>query len=151
MKILLAFILATLVFIAYTLYTNSSSQLSLSPNLPPQVEENSPTLADPTPTTDPHPGWLSYTHPTLGFTISYPPTYKIVEDNYGWPKAVFMLYAGGQSYDLVIEKWDTLAQYQAKYPNANNVTLLNDSSFYYSLLNMNYSPEVDDIISTFKL
>jgi len=152
MKILLSLILVTLIFIAYNLYTGNltpqTSDLNKAPSESLLVDSPTP---PPSPTDNPHPDWLSYTHPTLGFTISYPSNFKIVEDNYGWPKAVFMLYSGGQSYDLVIEKWDSLNEYQAKYPSSDNSILVNGPDYTYSLLNNNNQPIVDDIISTFNI
>ena len=148
MKIILAFILAVLVFIAYNLYQKPPQADLPSSSDSPQTEPLDETQ---TSSPNPHPDWLVYQDPNLGFQISYPSNYEIVEDNYGWPNAVFMLYSGGQSYELVIEKWDNSADYLQKYANNPNITVVQDASITYTLLNNNMQPEVTDIISTFKL
>lgn len=65
------------------------------------------------------PGWQTYTNSQYGFTISHPSDYKVLTDKdslYGWPNAVVLLYAGGQSYDVAIEVWDKEEEYKEKYP-----------------------------------
>lgn len=97
-------------------------------------------------------GWLTYKNEKYGFQISYPPNYKALTDKnnlYGWPKAVVLIYSGGQSYDLPIEVWDNASEYQAKYRNEPNLTVKKIGSKYITLVNTNGTPEVDEIISTF--
>jgi len=100
------------------------------------------------------PGWKAYTNSQYGFEISYPDNYKALTDAenlYGWPKAVVLLYSGGQSYDLPIEVWNTEAEYKAKYTDLANITVKTAGNKFITLSNMNMDPEVDQIISTFKL
>lgn len=107
------------------------------------------TTVTPVPTTKP--GWTTYKNTELGFEISFPDKYKTTDDSYGWPKSVLLLYSGGQSYDLAIEVWNSTAEYQAKYPaGTKNITVKNIDGKYLTLLNMNFKPEVDEIIATFK-
>lgn len=99
-------------------------------------------------------GWLTYTNDTYGFSVSYPPGYKALNDAenlYGWPKAVVLIYSGGQSYDLPVEIWDSAAEYQNKYKNQTNVTAHPVKGKVVTLTNTNYLPEVDQIIATFRL
>lgn len=98
-------------------------------------------------------GWLTYENQEYGFTISYPPNYQALDDSenlYGWPKAIVLIYGGGQSYDLPIEVWDTATEYQAKYTaQLSSLTVKQVGGKYITLLNMNNEPEVDQIIATF--
>ena len=99
-------------------------------------------------------GWLTYTNEDYGFAISYPLGYEALDDQenlYGWPNGVVLLYKGGQSYDLPMEVWNTVAEYEAKYPVAmmDTITAHQIGNYYITLNNQNDSPEVDQIISTF--
>jgi hypothetical protein len=105
----------------------------------------------PVSTADPTANWKTYTNSEYGFQIKYPDSYQIVSDNYGWPKAIFMLYKGGQSYDLVIEIWDKESDYKSKYENLQTTLVVKEvAGKFITLLNMNNEPEVDQIIATFK-
>lgn len=114
----------------------------------PKTTSPSPTVLA-TPTNKP--GWVEYSSEKYGFSISYPSTYRIVDDTYGWPKAVILLYKGGQSYDLPIEAWDSESEYQTKYKNQTNLVVKKVGTKFITLLNMNFEPEVDEIISTFSI
>lgn len=110
----------------------------------------------PTPQTQPvltKPGWQVYQNSQYGFTISYPQNYQALTDPdnlYGWPKAVVLFYAGGQSYDLVVEVWNSEAEYKAKYPPpTSNLTVKPADGKYITLLNQTNDPQVDEMISTF--
>ena len=99
-------------------------------------------------------GWLTYTNTEHGFEISYPPSYEALDDTenlYGWPDAVVLFYGGGQSYDLPVEAWESENDYQTKYPNAQNLTVHQIGNKYVTLVNVNFEPEVDQIIATFTL
>lgn len=122
------------------------------PTLTPRPPTPIPTsIPLPTPTPDPRASWTTYRNSDLGFEISYPPKQEVVEDTYGWPNAVFMLYGGGQSYSLVVEAWDAPEEYESKYEHQMDVlTIKNVNGKYITLLNMNDEEEVDRIIATFK-
>lgn len=107
--------------------------------------------SSPSTTPDPTVDWETYTNSKYGFQIKYPNSYKIVSDNYGWPKAIFMLYKGGQPYDLVIEVWDKESDYKSKYQNLQTTLVVKEVvGKFIILLNMNNEPEVDQIRSTFQ-
>jgi hypothetical protein len=99
-------------------------------------------------------GWLTYTNTQYGFEISYPEDFKALDDAenlYGWPDAVVLFYAGGQSYDMPVEVWDTKTEYENKYSTQiDNLTVKRVGDKYITLLNMNRQAEVDQIIETFK-
>lgn len=128
-------------------------------------EQASTTALTPTPTTQPETtepeettnipaGWLTYTNEEYGFAISYPSNYQALDDAnnlYGWPKGIVLFYGGGQSYDLPIEVWNTVAEYESKYPTQmDNLTVHQVGSKYITLLNANFKAEVDQIIATFR-
>lgn len=120
----------------------------------------------PTPITKPQPtemeentnipsGWLTYKNEVYGFEISYRGNYQALDDEtnlYGWPNGVVLIYGGGQSYDLPIEVWDTASEYENKYKlQMDDLTIKKVGNKYITLLNMNHTEEVDQIITTFKV
>ncbi len=140
---------------AYLLITQNQETVeqgtisTISPTLTPEPEpeETEETVSVPT-------GWLTYTNEEYGFAISYPSNYQALDDTnnlYGWPKGIVLFYGGGQSYDLPIEAWNTVAEYESKYPTSmDNLTVHQVGNKYITLLNANQEPEVDQIIATFR-
>ena len=110
------------------------------------IPTSTPTMSIPT-------GWSTFTSEKYGFSISYPTKYKALTDKdnlYGWPKGIVLFYAGGQSYDLVIEYWATQSECEKKYVGHTNFVIKKIGDYYISLLNMNSTPEVEEIIETFR-
>jgi|GEM_PF-7030809 len=116
----------------------------------------------PCPTLESQPGeptpkdeWRKYDNSEYGFSIYYPETYQVLTDPenlYGWPNALVLFYKGGQSYDLVVQVWDSETEYKATYPaSLNNYVVKKVGDKYITLLNQNSDPEVDEIIATFLL
>ena len=108
--------------------------------------------SSPTPTLKP--GWKKYTNDKYGFEFSYPEKYKVLTDStnlYGWPKAILLLYKGGQSYDMAVEIWGSEADYKQKYNSEiNDLTVFQKDGKFITLLNTNKDPEVTEVISSFK-
>lgn len=106
------------------------------------------------PSPSPKAGWKIYKNDQYGFEFSYPETYKVLTDKdnlYGWPKAILLLYKGGQSYDMAVEVWNTEAEYKTKYVDASSYTVFKTAGGkFITLLNANKDPEVAEIISAFK-
>ena len=141
--------------IGFLVYQNTQLKKQAAVPLPsasPIMASIIPSPAVPSPTPSPSPinlipGWKIYKNAQPGFEFSYPETYKVLTDKenlYGWPKAILLLYKGGQSYDLAIEVWDS-----AK-PNYDLSVKTKDGQFI-TLKNLNNDPEVAGIIATFKL
>lgn len=164
-------ILTLLVFLlgfgsAYIFFTNKPSLVPPSPSTQPTpTTEKTPApiltvtvttapTSSPAPTSTIPAGWLTYTNKSLGFSISYPSTYKTLDDKEnlsGWKNDVVLIYKGGQSYDLVIQQWKSEAEYKAQYPNATSeLTVYKIGSTFITLLNSNKDAEVSTIINTFK-
>ena len=147
------------------IFLNRNIQQPVSNNITATTQPTSTTI--PTPTLTPTPtdtveevsnipsGWLTYTNTEYGFEIYYPSTYSALDDEdnlYGWPKGIVLIYKGGQSYDLAIEYWSNVAEYEAKYQNQlTNLTIKNMGGQYITLLNTNGVSEVNEIIQTFKI
>jgi hypothetical protein len=99
-------------------------------------------------------GWKTYKNETYGFAISYPDGYQVLTDAtnlYGWKNGVVLFYAGGQSYDLVVQAWNSAAEYEAVYKNEPRLTIKQVKGKYVTLLNQNNDRNVDEIIKTFSV
>ena len=146
-----------LVSIAFAYYYGTQqkkpAEIILSPTTQPQ-QTIPPTLPSQTPISNVPNDWKTYTNDQYDFEISYPPTYKALTDKenlYGWPNGIVLIYDGGQSYDLAIERWDNQSEYENKYKNQSNITIKRIGNIYLTLLNTNSETEVDQIIQTFTL
>lgn len=110
--------------------------------------------ASSTPNSNVPAGWSTYSNSQYNFEISYPSTYQALDsenDLYGWPDAIMLFYKGGQSYDIVIEVWDTEAEYQSKYSNLDfNVEVKEVEDKFLTITDMTKELENAQIISTFE-
>ncbi len=97
----------------------------------------------------------TYKNEKYGFEISYPKSYKALDDAenlYGYPHGIVLLYEGGQAYDVVIEVWDTKAAYESNYSSRlSDVTVVESNGKFITLLNNTQSPDNEKIIASFKL
>jgi hypothetical protein len=145
-----------LAIIGFLVYQNMQlkKQAVIPSTTPTTTTTTSAPSVTPTPTPSLKPGWKLYQNSQYKFEFSHPASYKVLtssEDLYGWPKAILLLYDGGQSYDLAIEIWNTEAEYKANYNDTTVLTVFKtkDGKFI-TLLNTNKDPEIAEIISTFK-
>ena len=116
--------------------------------------QTTPIVQTPSPEPTLKVGFKKYTNEKYSFGFIYPETYKILTDSnslYGWPKAILLLYKGGQSYDMAVELWDSEAEYKQKYASQiDNITIFKNEDILITALNTNKEPEIAEIISTFK-
>lgn len=150
---LAAYILLSLGVIVFFYFQNQQLKKMLAAKQIQPTPTSTPT-PEALPKTTPRSGWQIYKNQQYNFEFSYPDTYKLLtdkEDLYGWPKAILLLYKGGQSYDLAVEIWNTEAEFKTKYPDASILSAFKtkDGKFI-TLINPNKDPEVAEIISTFK-
>ncbi|MFH1561563.1 MAG: hypothetical protein ABID04_03230 [Patescibacteria group bacterium] len=122
----------------------------ISPTVFPTIEpSNQPEPTETEASTLPQ-GWTTYENSEYGFEISFPDSYKALDDSnnlYGWPNGIVLLYQGGQSYDIAIEIWDSPTEYQTKYPMENlKVEKIGDQ--YLTVADITKQPKNADIIDT---
>lgn len=93
-----------------------------------------------------------YTNQAYGFELSYHQPYRLLTDKdslYGYPHGIALLYTGGQAYNIVIEVWDTQAEYEAEYgPRLSDVTVLQNKGKFVTFLNNDNTPETQKIIDS---
>lgn len=156
----------------YFIYQNQQLQDKIievtTPDLPEKAvdlpeTETSPEISKPTepaeeivvePSPDPYADWQTYTSQEYGFQFSYPDDFEALDDQnnlYGWPKAVVLLYQGGQAYDIPVEVWDNQAEYQQKYQNRlSEVTVKEVGGKYVTFHNNTGVNLFDEITDSFK-
>jgi len=130
----------------------TSPEPTITPTLPPETEtvrkeepsrviEKDPVLAN------------TYINIEYGFEIQYPDNCDALDDEtnlYGWPKGIVLLHCGGQAYDIAVEAWDSLEEYQQKYPNEDPyVKKINGK--YITLSDMGKTDTTYEIITTFSI
>lgn len=87
-----------------------------------------------------------------GFTIKFPLNYTVEEDT-AWPNASIILYSGGQSYDLIVQVWNSDAEYKEyykEYGQLTNMVVKHKDDKTITLFNLNSSDQVDEIIESYK-
>jgi hypothetical protein len=133
-------------------YSTESTSEPKVPTLTPFVSPQ-PSPEEETPSSGPISGWKVYKNETYGFEISYPEKYKVLTDKenlYGWPKAVALIYAGGQAYDIAIEVWKTEAEYQAKYTSLQDLTVKKVGENIITLLDATKKGDNAKVIASFR-
>jgi hypothetical protein len=101
-------------------------------------------------------GYNAFYNVTLGFSLKYPEKYVNETDSAtGWKNTTLVLYSGGQSYDLIVQVWDSEDAYKKEFADnpaaLDNITVKKVKGKYVTFLNMNDSKEVEGIIGTFEL
>lgn len=99
-------------------------------------------------------GFLKFSDSSVGYSLVYPKSYR-VEENTAWKNASLILYAGGQVYDLVVQVWNSEAEYKAYFQEniglTSKVVVHKVKGRYVTLFNYAESAEVEQIINSFKL
>lgn len=98
---------------------------------------------------------LTYKNFVYGFEISYPKSFKAQtskEDLYGYPKGILLLYSGGQAYDVIVEVWNTKAEYEKEYAGRlSDLTVFESKGKFITVLDNTKTAETKEIIKNFKL
>jgi hypothetical protein len=98
---------------------------------------------------------LTYKNNVYGFEIAYPKNYKALDDKenlYGYENGIVLIYAGGQAYDVIIEVWNTKAEYETAYVSRMaDVTVHEVNGKFITLVDNTNEPENKQIIESFKL
>lgn len=105
----------------------------------------------PTPTPDPTAGWKTYTNEEYKFSFKYPQKYTINDPSLPQTGLV-RLYengTGAESYDLIIDVWKNKKEIPNNYLVYDSV-IFEKNNMFYTLLDNNNTPGIDDIIKTFK-
>lgn len=116
-----------------------------------------PTASEPAATAPPAipAGWQTFHSDANGFEIAYPPSYQALNDAdslSGWPKCVLLLYNGGQSYDIAIQVWDSMAEYKTTLgASLPRVVVYPAGSRFISVFNVTEEPDNAAVIATFRL
>lgn len=117
------------------------SNLDSSPSLQPK---NSPSTTE----------GKVYTNEAYGFQVTYDAPYRLLTDKdslYGYPNGVALLYTGGQAYDVIIEVWNSKAEYEKAYANQMTyVRVLEIKGKFVTLFNSTQSAENQKIIDSAK-
>lgn len=94
----------------------------------------------------------TYVNEQFGFSFSYPKKYRATVDKTGWPKAVVILYDGGQSYNLVVEVAQSAAEYQdLNVTNGIGETIVkSEEDLFIVMRNLNSDPEISQVIESFR-
>lgn len=97
----------------------------------------------------------TYTNEKYGFELNYDAPYKLLVDKdnlYGYPNGVALLYKGGQAYDIVIEVWNSEAEYKNMYSfRIADVSIFQSKGKYITFLNNTNSVENQNIIDSVKI
>jgi hypothetical protein len=159
--LLLTLILVALGIIAFLLYRNQQPpvkekvvKITETSMISPTVKETKATkMIEPIDSANGSEGVL-YENSEYGFELWYSPEYKVLADSenlYGYPHGVALLYQGGQAYDLVIEAWDSQAEYEAAYGSRmSDLTVIQAKGKFITILDNTLTPENQEIIATFK-
>ncbi len=112
----------------------------------------------PTPSKVPEPlppGWTLYRNESQGFEIAYPISYTPLDDAenlYGWPKGVLLLYNQGQSYDIVVQAWDSLSEMQNTLgSDLARVEIYPGGERIFTIMDITGEPDNPAVIATFRV
>jgi len=118
------------------------------------TQKDSNNLITSTPTSVPN-NLATYKNDTYKFELNYPKEYDLLttkDDLYGYPNGILLLYNGGQTYDVVVEVWNTKAEIENAYSfMMQNVTIYEVNGKFISLLINSDNAETQAIKNSFKI
>ena len=93
-----------------------------------------------------------YKNDTYGFKVTYDNPYRLLTDKdslSGYPHGLALLYTGGQAYDIVIEVWNSKAEYESEYgPRVSDLTVVENKGKFITLLDNTDSSANQQIIDS---
>jgi hypothetical protein len=123
-----------------------------TPELPPPAASAPPATPEPTPLPV---GWAIYRSEDEGFEIAYPTSYAPLDDSdnlYGWPNGLLLLYNAGQSYDIVVQVWDSVEEYESALgSDVSRAMVFPSEGRFFTVMDITQEPDNASVIATFRL
>jgi len=91
----------------------------------------------------------------FGLYFSYPDPYTVLTDEenlYGWENSIALLYNGGQSYDIVVQVWDSTEEMESNFGSRmGDVIVFEKGNEFISVFDITMEENNAAIIETFQV